>query len=89
MGLDNGLYFFMSFEGSSYWFESVNRGRAFLRELLKNHRVCRRLAELHARPVGLKMHLFSKLVPISSRRLLGKLELLRRFDIRGDLLPQR
>ena len=39
MGLGNGLYFLMSFEGSSYWFESVNRGRAFLRELSKNHRV--------------------------------------------------
>ena len=39
MGLGNGLYFLMSFEGSSYWFESVNRGRAFLRELSKNHKV--------------------------------------------------
>ena len=32
MGLGIGLYFFMSFEGSSYWFVYPNRGRIFLRE---------------------------------------------------------
>ena len=41
VALGIGLYFFVFLKPFSYWFEFVNRGRAFLQELTKNLRVGR------------------------------------------------